>query len=185
MRRNSKKIEFGSYSERIKSPFIAKTSESQNKSGSKYNITKEKAMPGIRSDISSGFYYKHKPIKSPGTPSSTNSQSLYSGHKFGSKKTGPGINKLQSNIHNSSDFEIYESRVSKAGISALKRETSDINPISDSEGSNIFSKIPVAPVKIPSSNMINSSMVGELSSVAFGGGGLKRGSKAPYGRYEM
>lgn len=87
LRMNSKKME-AAHHDRIKSPLFSKTSETDraNVSGSKFNFSKLGGMPGIRSDISSGFYYKNnKPIKSPGTPSSTNSKSLYTGPKFTSK----------------------------------------------------------------------------------------------------
>jgi serine/threonine protein kinase len=87
LRMNSKKME-AVHQDRIKSPLFSKTSETDrdNTSANKFHFSKLGGMPGIRSDIGSGFYYKNnKPIKSPGTPSSTNSQSLYTGHKFGTK----------------------------------------------------------------------------------------------------
>jgi hypothetical protein len=103
-------------------------------------------------------------------------------------KAPPGISKLQSsvpnNAHNTSDFGIYEQRVAKFGISALKHQESDSTlKLSEAESALTISK-PPPPVPIPSSSIINSSKVGEFSSATFGGGGLQRASKMKLGRHQ-
>lgn len=83
MRMNSKKYEH----ERQKSPYLSKTSEQgRDSSGKQFAYTKLNKMPPVKSEIGSGFYIKNKPIKSPGTPtSSTNSHALNIGNKYNTK----------------------------------------------------------------------------------------------------
>jgi serine/threonine protein kinase len=83
MRLNSKKFDH----ERISSPFISKTSDyDKGSSGKNIGYSKLNKMAPMKSEIGSGFYTKHKPIKSPGTPtSSTNSSAMYKENKLKSK----------------------------------------------------------------------------------------------------
>lgn len=89
MRMNSKKFEHERHErhERQKSPYLSKTSENEkDSSGRQLVYSKLNKFPPVKSEIGSGFYIKNKPIKSPGTPtSSTNSHALYKGNKFSSK----------------------------------------------------------------------------------------------------
>jgi serine/threonine protein kinase len=81
MRLNSKKFDH----DRLHSPYLSKTSADKGSSGT-MGYSKLNKMAPMKSDIGSGFYTKHKPAKSPGTPtSSTNSIAMYKENKYQSK----------------------------------------------------------------------------------------------------
>jgi serine/threonine protein kinase len=82
MRLNSKKFDH----DRISSPYISKTSADKGSIGRSMGYSKLNKMAPMKSDIGSGFYTKHKPVRSPGTPtSSTNSIAMYKENKYQSK----------------------------------------------------------------------------------------------------
>ena len=90
MRMTSKRYELESKEE--KGTVFSKTSESEKQvSDKKIHINKFGGLPGFKNEIGGGFYVKNKPIKSPSTPSSSNSQSLSSKPQFGTKKKFGGI----------------------------------------------------------------------------------------------
>ena len=142
------------------------------------------AIPGLKSDISSGFYFKHKHSKSPGTMESSTSQSVRNSGKFGNKKLGGmNLSKHQYSVpddHNKSDLNIYE-RKNKAGISALRQESRNKNTLLEHNKSVDPISIP-PPAPIPNSNMLNS---GKLGSGIISGGGLSKNNIKGLGRHQI
>lgn len=135
-----------------------------------------------------GFIVNNKPVKSPGTPGSTNSNSLYTGAKYGTKKFGSVASSHQpimgGGLNHSTDFGIYERRNSKIGISGLKSNSRNQHH-SISESKPNLSIKPPPPAPMPSSSILNSSGIGGLSSTALTGGGLTRGGGMVMGRHQM
>lgn len=189
MRLNSKKFEL----EQKESPFVSKTLESglgrDSSGGGKY-ISKPVfgKMPGVKSELNGGFYYRNKPVKSPGSSSSSASQSLikqsnltgskkfklnYSGSRIANK--APVTNAQfeisnKSNNTNNTNFGLYdnsERRSSKAGISMLKFTPKATNAYSTDD------RAQVSNGTMPNSIINNSSITG-LEGGGLGGGGLAK-----------
>lgn len=90
MRMTSKKYDLDSKDE--KGTIYSKTSDSDKQASDKrININKFGGFPVVKNEIGSGFYVKNKPIKSPSTPSSSNSQHFGTKPQFGSKIKYGGI----------------------------------------------------------------------------------------------
>lgn len=83
MRLNSKKFE--QESDNKIASFSKSTDYEIQLSDKKVNIPKFGGFSGIKNEIGGGFYIKSKPLKSPGTPSSSGSQSINSKPQFGAK----------------------------------------------------------------------------------------------------
>lgn len=189
MRMNSKKFDH----ERQPSPGISKTSEPDKSSaGKKLGYAKLGQMPGIRSDVGSGFYVKNKPIKSPGTPtSSTNSQALYKGNKFTTKKLGGGLplyNQSSVPVHNyDSSAGKGSSGSPKASVNSLRFSRNSNNSITDSRITSSLVGKNHAPPPVPLGLSTNNSFSAYNNSSALGGGGLSRasGMGAGLGRHQI
>lgn len=179
--------------ERQKSPYMSKTTETEKSPvNKKFNYSKLSKMPGIKSDISSGFYVKNKPLKSPSTPGSTHSGKYYGNSMYGVKKliSRPQMAQQSSHpgpsVHNLSDPGIYDYRATKASVSALRAETRNngLDTI-HSKGSHM-TKAP-APVPLPNSSLAGAGGgLGSLnsSSILGGGGGLSK-SGIGLGRHQI
>jgi serine/threonine protein kinase len=185
MRMNSRKFEH----DRQPSPGISRTSEPDKSSaGKKLGYAKLGQMPGIRSDLSSGFYVKNKPIKSPGTPSSTNSQALYKGNKFNSKKLGGGLPLYnQSSVPVQNQNSMGKSSGSpKATVNSLRFSRNSNQSMTNAKASTSMNGAP-APVPVPTGLSTNNSFSAYNNSTSLGGGGLSRpsGMGAGLGRHQI
>lgn len=186
MRMSSKKFEL----ERKDSPFLSRTSESNvpkdDMTGKQIYKPVVSNMPGIKSEFGGGFYYRNKPAKSPGTSSSSASQSYKGPNRRTGKKFMPSIPNYQ--VHakinankviekqGTKDFGLYdnqERRPSKTGISMLKFN-------SKNQYSHSTDERPSFGLNQNSSAILNSGGLGGLDS-----GGLSKSGITKLGRYNI
>lgn len=187
LRMASKKYEYDEEDEKRQT--LGKSSEVDGLSSSKkFTLSKVSVTPGLKSSINSGFYFKNKPIKSPSTPGSAGSQSMYANNKFASRKLGGGLplhhSSVSNSVHNRSDFSIYEKRVENPGISALKSNSRNQGRTMKEGKQNLSIKAPPLPAPLPSSMLHNGSFSG-LSTSGLGGGGLSKRNELALGRHQI
>lgn len=185
MRMNSKKYEL----DRKESSFLSKSSNNKVQKDDMTGTGVSKPvlgnMPGIKRDIGGGFYYRNKPVKSPGTSSSSASQTLKGPNRLTGKKFMPNIPNYQAHAKinmsreaekPNTNFGLYENserRHSKAGISMLK-----FNP--KSQYSNTAEENSSIGLNANSSSILNGGGLGGLDS-----GGLDKNGIAKLGRYNI
>lgn len=187
MRLSSKKFDL----ERKESPQQSRTSESnkgtQISAGKSISKPIFGGMPGIKSEISGGFYLKNKPIKSPGSSSSSASEYIkgpkLTGTKFKGTPKDPKVSQklnvkeppVKKMTANQSIYDISERRSSKTGISMLKFNPNSKYAHSTDEKDNV-----PPPVPLPNS-VLSSGGLGGLG----GFGGLSKGGLGGLGRHNI